>query len=90
MKVWQAGFPVVALMGSSLSEQQEKLLCGSFKMAALMFDGDEAGRGVMEDCLRRLGRKLWVRAVELPNGQQPDMLSEPMLEQLLSDEEKTN
>ncbi len=89
MKVWQAGFPVVALMGSSLSGQQEKLLCGSFQMAALMFDGDEAGRGVMDDCLRRLGRKLWVRAVDLPNGQQPDMLSEPVLEQLLSGQEKT-
>ncbi len=89
MKVWQAGFPVVALMGSSLSEQQEKCLCGSFKMAALFFDGDEAGRGVTEDCLRRLGRKLWVRAVELTDGSQPDMLSELALEQLLSGGEKT-
>src|SRR5206468_11798689 len=43
MKVAQTGFPVVALMGSSLSLRQEELLVQRFKRVALMFDADEAG-----------------------------------------------
>ena len=42
MKVAQSGFPVVALMGSSLSKRQEELLVQRFKRVALMLDGDEA------------------------------------------------
>jgi DNA primase len=44
MKVHQAGYPCVALMGSSLSQRQEELLCKYFSGVVLMFDGDEAGR----------------------------------------------
>lgn len=45
MKVWQAGFKnVVALMGSSLSEEQEILIVdavGSQGKVILMLDGDK-------------------------------------------------
>ena len=45
MKVHQAGFPfVVALMGCSMSEEQERLLVAHAEMVLLMLDGDEAGR----------------------------------------------
>ena len=44
MKVHQAGSPnVVALMGSSLSDQQEQLLLRHSDRIALMFDADDAG-----------------------------------------------
>lgn len=44
MKLHQAGFPAVALMGSSLSEIQEVLLCAKFSRVLLLFDGDEPGQ----------------------------------------------
>jgi DNA primase len=41
MKVHQAGYPfVVALMGSSLSGEQERLLMEYASMVLLMLDGD--------------------------------------------------
>ena len=84
MKVSQAGFPCVALMGSSLSAQQEELLCRHCKVVVLMFDGDEAGSRATDDCLVRLGRRgLWIRAVVLQPGQQPDQLSSEELAGLL-------
>ena len=45
MKVTQAGFPCVALMGSTMSKTQEKLLEKGFGEVILMLDGDDAGRG---------------------------------------------
>ena len=43
--VYQAGLPcVVALMGCSLSQQQEVLLQKHFQQVTLMLDGDNAGR----------------------------------------------
>ena len=70
--VWQAGFPAVALLGSSLSEEQEFLICSYFTNALLLFDGDDAGRQCAEDCLQRLGRKIWVKVEVLEEYEQPD------------------
>ena len=51
MKVNEAALPCVALMGSSLSQEQEELFVGRFRRAVPMFDGDEAGRTTAEGCL---------------------------------------
>jgi DNA primase len=83
MKVSAAGFPSVALMGCSLSAQQEKLLASHFNSVCLMLDGDEAGRTATDECLLRLGRQMWVWAVMLPDGKQPDQLSSEELTKLL-------
>jgi DNA primase len=83
MRVSAAGFPCVALMGSSLSTQQEELLARHFKNACLMLDGDEAGRNATDECLLRLARRMWVWAVILPDGKQPDQLSGDELTELL-------
>jgi len=83
MKVKQAGYPCVALMGSSLSEQQEEMLCSEFGRVILMFDGDDAGKGVTEDCSRRLVRRVFVKAVHLLDGQQPDQLPADELQRWL-------
>jgi len=73
MWVHQAGFAgVVALLGSSMSEEQADLLCRHFKKAVLLFDGDEAGRAATESCLSRLARRIWTRVIELADGTQPD------------------
>lgn len=75
MRVTEAGFPCVAVMGSAMSEAQEELLVQHFSVACLLFDGDEAGQQASMECLARLGRRMWVWAPVLPEGEQPDMLS---------------
>jgi len=75
MKVAEAGFPVVAIMGSSLSAVQEDVLSQRFKHVVFMFDGDDAGRNAMTECLSRLGRRVWMKTVPLEDNQQPDALS---------------
>jgi DNA primase len=78
MKVTQAGFPCVALMGSTMSSAQETLL-GDFGHVVVMLDGDEAGKIATEKIVDRLQRFVYkVDLVELSDGLQPD--------QLLSDE----
>lgn len=76
MKVTQAGFPCVALMGSTMSKAQEELLAEHFGCVVLMFDGDDAGRRATEEIADRLHRTVFqVKTVELDDGVQPDGLS---------------
>jgi len=83
-KVMQAGYPGISLLGSSLSKEQEEIICYHFKMVVLMFDGDDAGRTATDDCLQRLGRNLWVKAVSLPDAIQPDQLSSEEIQTMLA------
>ncbi len=83
MKVTQAGFPCVALMGSTMSKRQEDLL-REFAHVVVMLDGDEAGRGAAIEIADRLQRVVFqVQVVELVNDVQPDQLSEEHLQRLL-------
>jgi Toprim domain-containing protein len=82
-KVHQAGFPVVALMGLSLSVAQEDPLATKFERSLVMLDGDEPGRRGSAECLTRLASRMWVRDALLPEGEQPDQLSLEVLLQLL-------
>jgi DNA primase len=83
LKVDQAGFPaVVALMGSSCSKRQEDLLVEKFQRVVLLLDGDDAGRAGAAEIAARIVRRRWVRVIDLPDGKQPDMLSEEELKQL--------
>ena len=83
MKVHQAGLPVVALMGCSLSEIQTELIASRFERAVVMMDGDEAGRNAAQEIVPRLARKLFVRTIALPAGKQPDnMLAEEVTQVL--------
>jgi DNA primase len=83
MKVHQAGFPTVALMGSSFSEAQQELLVAKFERVVVMLDGDEPGRLATAECVRRLASRIWVRAAVVPEGKQPDQLSSEELRQIL-------
>ena len=83
MNVHQAGLPaVVALMGSSLSEAQEKLL-SQFKQVILFLDGDEAGQLASGSIAARLISQTFVKVVRLPDGQQPDQLSREEIKNIL-------
>lgn len=75
LNVWQAGHQnVIALMGCSLSAQQERLL-SRFKRIILLLDGDDAGVQATRVIADRLVRCRFVRAVEIAVGRQPDELS---------------
>ncbi len=85
MKVWQSLNPfVVALMGSTMSQQQEQIITARFKRVTILLDGDEAGRKAADGIAARLIRKLHVRIIDLPDGKQPDQLSIEELQLLLS------
>jgi len=88
MRVWQAGFQnVVALMGSSLSDEQERLIVdavGPNGKVALMFDEDDAGWAGREDALNRLASRVYVKVPGLGDeGLQPDSLSEEEIRERL-------
>jgi DNA primase len=84
MHVAQAGFPCVALMGSTMSKAQEDLLAEQFGHVVVMLDGDEVGRKAMAEIIDRLQRVVYrVDAIDLPDGVQPDGLSSDELSRLL-------
>jgi DNA primase len=85
MKVTQAGFPAVAILGCDLSARQAELLCTHFERIMLFLDGDEAGRAGADQALVEIGRRgRYVRAVVVPDGGQPDELSEDEIKALLT------
>src|SRR2546425_8383722 len=66
-RIHDSGFPcVVALMGCSLSPEQEKLLVDNFDHVRVMLDGDEPGRNASAEIAARLMRKMFVRVVDVP------------------------
>jgi DNA primase len=86
IKVYQAGYPcVVALMGATVSPEQERLLEAYFQDVVLMLDGDDVGRAATVRVAKRFSSGLAVRIVEVPVGRQPDQLSTDEIQSLLRD-----
>ena len=86
VRVHQAGFPfVVALMGSSLSASQERVLAERFERVFLMLDGDAAGRAASRAIAARLSDKCSVALVNVPEGAQPDQLRPTVIRDLILD-----
>ena len=84
MTVNQAGYPnVVALMGSTLSEEQEQLLVAATDRLILMFDGDEAGKKCVRQFYGTLRSRVFLKEVQLAQGEQPDQLSPERIRALL-------
>jgi DNA primase len=87
LKVHQAGFrSVVALMGSVLSERQQRLLVQGFGEITLMLDGDQAGHQACIAISAKLARECRVRTVRLSDNTQPDQLSSERLQEILAKE----
>jgi DNA primase len=85
MKVTQAGFPCVALMGSTMSNAQENLLAQHFGHVIVMLDGDEAGIVAAQGIADRLRQVVYqVDVVTLPDGAQPDQLSKDEPQEFLA------
>jgi DNA primase len=86
VRVHQAGFPfVVALMGSSLSASQERVLAERFEQVFLMLDGDAAGCAASGVISTRLSGTCSVAQVKVPEGAQPDQLSPTVIRDLILD-----
>ena len=84
-KVTQTGVAnVVALMGSTLSEAQERLLLAHSERITLCFDGDDAGNKCLREFYSRLRRRTHLREVHLEPGEQPDRLTQDRIRELLS------
>lgn len=82
-KLHQAGVAAVALMGTALSEAQQRALVNSFRHLVLMLDGDEAGRRATASIAARLRPYASVRVIPLPDSVQPDQLSTAEIGQIL-------
>jgi DNA primase len=85
MHIHQAGYPfVVALMGASMSDEQEQLLVEHTGMVILLLDGDDVGRAGAVAIAERLVHKVFVKVISLPAGKQPDQLSSDEIKTLFS------
>jgi len=79
------GVRAVALLGSSMSSQQERVLkerVGTERVVLLM-DGDQTGERAAAEIAPRIARFAFVRIAALPEGAQPDTAAEPVLRALL-------
>jgi DNA primase len=89
MSIYQAGYErVVAIMGSSLSQKQEEMLCRLCETPderiILFLDGNAAGRKGQADALQRLSKRLYVRAIDLGNATtQPEHIPPEELRDIL-------
>lgn len=81
--VHQAGYPVVALMGSTISRHQVGLLSDHFDRVVLMLDGDDAGQLGAAAIERTLAGRMPARMITLPGATQPDQLTPAQLRQVL-------
>ena len=72
--------PAVALMGRTLSKEQEDLLVHSgARLLTLLLDRDEPGWRATAELLPRLSDKFFVRVPSLPDEEAPDTVAENLL-----------
>jgi DNA primase len=83
MTLFERGYPdVVATMGCRLASEQAELLVALKRPIVLLFDGDNAGRAGARAAAELLKTKLPVMLVSLPDGAEPEDLSEQTLNAL--------
>ena len=71
LRLAQLGIPAIALLGAHLSPKQQSLL-HDLPRVVLLMDGDETGRSAAKKIRQRLPNS---RVVDLPEGQDPDDLT---------------
>lgn len=83
IRLQEAGIPAAALMGTSLSVEQAKLVReAGFKLATLLLDGDDAGREAAIAAAPILAEHVYTRILPLPDGVKPDDMPERFLKRL--------
>ena len=77
--LWQAGVKnVVALMGTSLTKEQEELIVrylGKDGRITLIFDSDEASKKATKEAAEKLIEKVYIKTVRLKDGIDLDRIS---------------
>jgi DNA primase len=81
--VHQAGYPVIGLVGSTLSRHQADLLAAHFDPVLVMLDGDEAGRQGTAAITPLLGPRMPFDVIPLDDGAQGDQLGSEQLRSLI-------
>ena len=77
MRLHMLGAPVVALMGTSISDDQIALLRElGVRRVLVLLDGDEPGRQARPALLEALASSFFVTVGELPNGCDPEVVSD--------------
>lgn len=87
-RLHQSGLSGMALMGSSISKAQEKLILSLQGNLILMFDGDKVGRKCTEQAIKLFKNKIPLKVIWLNDGLQPDKLDERDLKNLVADAKK--
>jgi DNA primase len=82
MRLAQLAIPAVALLGTQLSPQQQRLLLPAPRLI-LMLDGDVPGRLATARLADTLASTTSVHPIFLPDGLDPDDLSDRQLRHLL-------
>ena len=82
MRLTQIGLPAVALLGTQLSQAQQRLLLQAPRLI-LMLDGDRAGREATAHLLDHLAPRIPVHSIRLPDLLDPDELCDQQLRQLV-------
>jgi len=84
MRLHMLHVPVVAVMGTSISDEQVALLVSAgIKRAIVLMDGDGAGVDAAERVVPALAGCLWVRKALLPEGEDPETVDEGELLELV-------
>ena len=85
LTVHQARFEsVVALMRTSLSETQEKLLAENFEMVSIMLSGSPESPAMARQLAARLASRLYVRIIDVPAETRLALLNEEELRDLIT------
>jgi DNA primase len=84
LRLHQAGYAAVAILGSSLGDGHVNLLTATARPIVLMLDGDDAGLAGARTAAAKLITRSFVRVVRLAEHEQPDTLGEERLKHYLS------
>jgi DNA primase len=75
---------VVALMGSSCSDEQADLIAAVAGRVWILSDGDDAGRLCADSVWNKLGTRMFCRYLKLEEGRQPTALSKEELDDMFT------
>lgn len=75
IKLHQSGVPVVATLGTSISENQVCLLKKlEIEAIIILYNGDDGGRAGAKDVASQLSLNFWVKIINLPDDISPDAM----------------
>lgn len=83
IKLHQSGVPVVATLGTSISEDQVGLLKKlGIVSIIILYDGDDGGRAGAKDVASKLSQNFWIKIINLPDGISPDEMDASEIKKL--------